>query len=84
MMGVYFFYVYFLLCCLFVGNGDYGLFFWMALAMLLCLCWMHFWWCGVVYVEALMEESQGVEDEDKKGIAKWALGGFSKSSRNTR
>jgi hypothetical protein len=28
---------------------------------------MHFWWCGVVCVEALMEESQGVEKENKEG-----------------
>jgi hypothetical protein len=30
---------------------------------------MCFWWCGVVHVKALMEESQGVEDEDKEGGA---------------
>jgi hypothetical protein len=27
MMGIYLFYVYFLLCCLFAGNGDHGLLF---------------------------------------------------------
>ncbi len=36
---------------------------------------MHFWWCGVVCIEALMEESQGIEDEDKEGVAEWATVG---------
>jgi hypothetical protein len=27
---------------------------------------MHFWLCGVVYVKALMEESQRAEEEDKE------------------
>jgi len=28
---------------------------------------MHLWWCGVLCVTTLMEESQGVEEEDKEG-----------------
>jgi hypothetical protein len=70
MMGVYFFYVYFLFFCLFAGNGDYGLFFFTTFVLLSCLCWMHFLWCGVVCIEAFMEESQGAEDEDKEGVVK--------------
>jgi hypothetical protein len=27
---------------------------------------MYFWLCGVVYTEALMEENQGAEEEDKE------------------
>jgi hypothetical protein len=30
---------------------------------------MHFWWYGMVYIEALKEESQGVEDEEKEKVA---------------
>jgi hypothetical protein len=30
---------------------------------------MHLWWCGVVHIEALMEESQGAKDEDKERVA---------------
>jgi hypothetical protein len=44
---------------------------------------MHFWWCGVVCVELLMEESQGARNKDK-GVVKWATRGVSKSSRNRR
>ncbi len=51
----------FLLCCLFASNGNYGLLLLTMLALLLCFCWMHFWWCGVVFATTLMEESQGVE-----------------------
>ncbi len=55
----------FLLCCLFASNGNYGLLLSTTLVLLLCFCWMNFWWCGVVCDVALMEESQGVEKEDK-------------------
>ncbi len=51
----------FLLCCLFASNGNYGLLLLTMLALLLCFCWMHFWWCGVVCAIALMEESQTVK-----------------------
>lgn len=61
-----------------------GFYFSTTLALLSCLCWMHFWWCGVVCVEALMEESQGVEDKDKEGVVRWATWGFGKSSKNRR
>ncbi len=30
----------------------------------------------MVCVEALMEESQGRNDEDKEGVIGWAAGGF--------
>jgi hypothetical protein len=33
---------------------------------------MHFWWCGVVCAKALMEESQGAEEENKEGVVWWA------------
>ncbi len=29
----------------------------------------------MVCIEALMEESQGIEDEDKEGVAEWATVG---------
>ncbi len=45
----------------------------MTLVLLLCFCWMHFWWCGVVCVATLMEESQGVEEEDKDEVV-WNYG----------
>jgi hypothetical protein len=64
--------------------GTMGFYFLTTLALLLCLCWMHFWWCGVVCAEALMEESQGVENENKEGVNGWALGEFDKSSMNRR
>jgi hypothetical protein len=38
----------------------------------------------VVCDEALTEESQGVENENKEGVDKWALGEFDKSSMNKR
>jgi hypothetical protein len=40
---------------------------------------MHLWWCGVVCVEALIEESQGIEDKTKKGIVGWAAMGVQKA-----
>jgi len=38
----------------------------------------------MVCAKALMEESQGVLNENKEGVDKWALGGFDKSSRNRK
>jgi hypothetical protein len=29
---------------------------------------MHFWWYGVVFTKALMEEIQGAEDEDMERV----------------
>ncbi len=64
--------------------GTMGFYFLMELALLLCLCWMHFCWCWVVCAKALMEESQRAEDENKEGVVRWALGGFGKSSKIKR
>jgi len=59
--------VIFLHCCFFACNGNYGLSLLTTPTLLLCFCWMHLWWCGVLCVTTLMEESQGVEEEDKEG-----------------
>jgi hypothetical protein len=40
----------------------------MMLVVLLCFCWVHFWWCVCVCANVLMDinqESKG-EDEDKR------------------
>ncbi len=51
---------------MFIGNGSYGFLFSMAPTSLLCFCWTHFWWCGVVSVTTLMEEGQRIEEKDKE------------------
>ncbi len=45
---------------------HYELLFLIAVDVLLCFCWMHFWWCGFVCAHALIDVDQGVGDEDKK------------------
>jgi hypothetical protein len=66
-----FFYVYFLFCCLFASNGAWGLFF--GRHLLCCsVC------VGCIYgaVDALMEENQRIEDENKERVVGWAAMGF--------
>ncbi len=53
----------FLLCYLFVGNGNYELLLLMIFVLLLCFCWMHFWRCGMVCVTTLMELKRNIRTE---------------------
>ncbi len=53
----------FLLCCLFAGDGNYGLLLFMIFVLVLCFCWMHFWRCGMVCVATLMELKRKIRME---------------------
>ncbi len=55
--------VIFLLCCLFASNGNYGLLLFMIFVLVLCFCWMHFWWGGLVCVATLMELKRKIRME---------------------